>query len=207
MRAVRKPVLVQLKSERRHQDDLQEALRHIKALKEKLAAYVSERQSFKADKDALQARNDELESKNAIIHRNLEQCKAELFRLQPANKATDADIELSFKNLSQNVSEWVASVFIAFDEIDMAHSVEPGSEQSASRPRCVQLYVLDKSLEHSGATEYLLHQMVFIFLCKYVFWIEEPLAGLPHDMCATLQDVKDGMHNLSAQKRSIATPV
>jgi len=88
-----------------------------------LTAYKSQEQD---DVKKLREQCAVLETQNASLRQDLQNCKDDLFRLQPANQAPDSIISQHFESLNNAISDWVDDEVARFaDEWEKHHGDEP----------------------------------------------------------------------------------
>ena len=140
-------------------------------------------------------------SENTALRKDLQECRDDLFRLQPLSEISDSEILQRYETLNQQIVSWVDDLFSELDKEITRH--EATGEVPLPLVKTDNDYMEALISEHPNAAEYLVRSYIQYYLHSVVFGENSYLLCLPDDMVATLEHVEKHMHSLVPQRGKI----
>jgi len=126
--------------------------------------------------------------------RDLQACRDDLFRFQPAAQVPDSNIAKDYDLLCHEVTNWIDEEIVAFEKSTQYTK----SEQLFSAPEGSEVAVLLDEYPESG--EHLISYLVHSCLVEAIFGESVYLLGLSEGATKLLQKAEQGMEKLESKK-------
>ena len=152
-------------------------------------------ESGKAEaEDALQ----NMHKKAGLLQIQLQECKDDLFRLQPFNEIADSTILQQYETLNQQIASWVDDLFFRIDD-------ENAHREASGRPMRPVLQVENANLQNllassPNASEYWLKYYLHCLLQQEFFVEGVYLSCLPESYVGFIKIIEESMGALEPKR-------
>lgn len=183
-----------IKEHRREQTELLRRLQHLESKHEQ-----SESRKAVAE-DALQ----KMHQKAGVMQVRLQECRDDLFRLQPLNEISDSTILGQYDQLNQQTASWVDELFSRFDD-------ENAHREASGKLLHPLLKVEDAGIQRlltssPNVSEYWLRHWLHNVLQREVFVEDTYLSCLPEEFVNLIKVTEYGMGTLVPKRGIWASP-
>ncbi len=135
-----------------------------------------------------------LEAKARTLRKDLEACKDDLFRLQPAAQTPDTEIISDFESLAQHIHNWIEVEINDYEKL-CPKAVSKDFFSSGGNEHVTMIL---RRLPDVG--EYLVRYEIYRFLQEIMLGSDTYLLGLPDDIMDTIKRLEDGMAKLKPSR-------